>query len=94
MQETWVQILSLEDPLEEEIATSPVFLPGKTPWTKKKKNPPSHITGQIGVFVFLLSNIYEESDTTNQLSLSYQGQHPRSLYQFSSVAQSCLTLRP
>ena len=37
MQETWVQILSLEDPLEQEMATSPVFLPRKTPWTKKKK---------------------------------------------------------
>ena len=37
MQETWVQILSLEDPLEKEMAISPVFLPGKTPWTKKKK---------------------------------------------------------
>ena len=30
MQETWVQFLSLEDPLEKEMATSPVFLPGNS----------------------------------------------------------------
>ena len=29
MQETWVQSLGLEDPLEKEMAT-PVFLPGKS----------------------------------------------------------------
>ena len=28
-QEMWVQSLGWEDPLEEEIATHPVFLPGK-----------------------------------------------------------------
>ena len=30
MQETWVQSLSWEDSLEKEIATTPVFLPGKS----------------------------------------------------------------
>ena len=30
MQETWVQSLGWEDPLEEEMATTPVFLPGKS----------------------------------------------------------------
>ena len=30
MQETWVQSLSWEDPLEKEMATTPVFLPGKS----------------------------------------------------------------
>ena len=29
MQEMWVQSLGQEDPLEEEMATTPVFLPGK-----------------------------------------------------------------
>ena len=29
MQETWVQSLGQEDPLEKEMATTPVFLPGK-----------------------------------------------------------------
>ena len=29
MQETWVQSLGWEEPLEEEVATTPVFLPGK-----------------------------------------------------------------
>ena len=30
MQDTWVQFLGLEDPLEKEMATTPVFLPGKS----------------------------------------------------------------
>ena len=30
MQETWVQSLSREDPLEKEMATTPVFLPGES----------------------------------------------------------------
>ena len=34
MQETWVQSLSWQDPLEEGMAT-PVFLPGESPWTKE-----------------------------------------------------------
>ena len=29
MQETWVQLLSWEDPLEKEMANNPVFLPGE-----------------------------------------------------------------
>ena len=31
MQETWIRSLSQEDPLEEEVATPLVFLPGKSP---------------------------------------------------------------
>ena len=34
MQETWVQSLGKEDPLEREKATNPVFLPGQFPWTE------------------------------------------------------------
>ena len=29
MQETWVQSLDQEEPLEKEMATTPVFLPGE-----------------------------------------------------------------
>ena len=46
MQKTWVQSLGQEDPLEEEIAITPVFLPGKShgqkrlagysPWGRKE----------------------------------------------------------
>jgi len=35
MQETWVQPLGWEDPLEERMATTPVFLPEKSPWTEE-----------------------------------------------------------
>ena len=30
MQQTWVQILSLEDPLEKEMKLTPLSLPGKS----------------------------------------------------------------
>ena len=29
MQESWVQPLGRDDPLEKEVATTPVYLPGK-----------------------------------------------------------------
>ena len=35
MQETGVQFLGQEDPLEKEMATTPGFLPGKVPWTEE-----------------------------------------------------------
>ena len=37
MQETWVQSLSREDPLEKEIATHSSFLTWKTPWMEKPR---------------------------------------------------------
>ena len=48
MQETWVRFLSWEDPLEKEMATTPVFLPGEfhgqrslvgySPWGQKESD--------------------------------------------------------
>ena len=48
MQETWVQPLGWEDPLEEGMATLPVFLPGEphgqrslegySPWGRKESD--------------------------------------------------------
>ena len=35
VQETWVQFLGWENPLEEGMATCPVFLPGESPWTEE-----------------------------------------------------------
>ena len=35
MWETWVQFLGWEDSLEEGMATTPVFLPGESPWTEE-----------------------------------------------------------
>ena len=35
MQETWVQSLGLEDPLEKEMATHSSILAWRTPWTKE-----------------------------------------------------------
>ena len=34
MRDTWAGSLGWEDPLEEDMATPPVFLPGKSPWTE------------------------------------------------------------
>ena len=35
MQETWVQSLDQEDPLEEKMATCSLILAWKTPWTEE-----------------------------------------------------------
>ena len=35
MQETWVQFLDWEDPLEEGMQPASVFLPGESPWTEE-----------------------------------------------------------
>ena len=35
MLENWVQSLSSEDPLEEGMQPTPVFLPGESPWTEE-----------------------------------------------------------
>ena len=35
VQETGVRSLGQEDPLEEGMATTPVFLPGGSPWTEE-----------------------------------------------------------
>ena len=32
---TWIQFLGWKDPLEEGLATNPVFLPGEFPWTEE-----------------------------------------------------------
>ena len=35
MQETWVQFLGLEDPMEKEMATHSSFLAWRSPWTEE-----------------------------------------------------------
>ena len=35
MQETYVQSLGWEDPLEKGKTTTPVFFPGESPWTEE-----------------------------------------------------------
>ena len=55
VQETWVQSLDWEDPLEEGMATTPVFLPGE-----------SHEQRSLAGYSPLGR---QESDTTKQLSM-------------------------
>ena len=57
MQETWVQILSWEDPLEKETATFSSTLAWKIPWTE-----------ELGR---LQSMGFEESDTTERLHFHF-----------------------
>ena len=35
MQETWVRSLGWEDPLEEDVATTPVLLTGESSWSEE-----------------------------------------------------------
>ena len=37
MQETLVRFLDREDPLEEGMAPTPVFLPGESPWIEEPR---------------------------------------------------------
>ena len=69
-QETWVRSLGLEDPLEEEMAATPVFLPGKeshgqrslvdhNPWGRKE----SSTTEQLSAHAHLYSKGNSKLDT-------------------------------
>ena len=55
MQETWVQFLGWEDPLEKEMATHSSILAWRIPWTEE----PSRLYSTWG---------RRESDTTEQLT--------------------------
>ena len=52
MKEIWVQSLSREDPLEKEMATHSIFLPGEShgqrgpmgPWGRKQSDPTQRLT--------------------------------------------------
>ena len=48
MQETWVQPLGWEDPLEEGMATTPVFLPGESPWIEEPSSIQSMGSRRVG----------------------------------------------
>ena len=54
MQETWVQFLGQEDPLEKEMATHSSILTWRIPWTEEPGR--------------LQSMGLQESDTTSQLN--------------------------
>ena len=71
MRETWVQSLGQEDPLEKEMATTPVLLPGKfhgwrslvgySPWGPKESDTTErlHFTALLwnwSVFLFVLGS--------------------------------------
>ena len=49
MQETWVRPLVWEDPLEEGMATTPVFLPGDSPWTEEPEGLQSVESQSVGL---------------------------------------------
>ena len=49
MQETWIQSLGQEDPLEEEMATHSSILAWKIPWTKP--NPVQFSCSVVSIFV-------------------------------------------
>ena len=63
MQETWIQSLSQEDPLEKGMGTTPVFLPGKShgwrnlagysSWDHKELD----MTGQLKLTIYFMCKI-------------------------------------
>ena len=48
MQDTWVQSLGQEDPLEEEMATDSSFLAKKIPWTEEPGGLWSMVSQRVG----------------------------------------------
>ena len=48
MQETWVQSLGQEDPLEEGMATHPSILAWRIPWTEEPGGPQSMLLQRVG----------------------------------------------
>ena len=67
VQETWVQSLDLEDPLEKGKVTTPVFLPGEfhglySPRGRKE----SDVTGQLSLTKIVLKSHYMNTTTHSQ----------------------------
>ena len=48
MQETWVQTLGREDPLEKEMATYSSILPWRIPWTEEPGRTQSMDSQRVG----------------------------------------------
>ena len=48
MQETWVQFLGQEDPLEKEMATHSSILAWRIPWTEESGRVQSHGVSRVG----------------------------------------------
>ena len=67
MQEMWVRSLGQEDPLEVEITTHTVFLPGDVPWTEE----PGRLQS-VGS--------QKESDTTQSLKNNNRIKHTRCIW--------------
>ena len=57
MQETWVQFLGSEDPLEKGMATHASILAGRIPWTEE---PGSMLFSLLLLFILLFSHNSDE----------------------------------
>ena len=65
MQETWVQFLGQEDPLEEEIAAHSSILAGIIPWTEEPGGPQS--MGLQRVYLVTKQQHYDHTHYTKYL---------------------------
>ena len=74
MQETWIQSLGQEDPLEEEMATHSSILAWKIPWTNP--NPVQFSCSVVSIFV-------TPGTVARQVSLSIT--NPWSLFKLMSI---------
>ena len=57
LQETWVQFLGSEDPLEKGMATHASILAGRIPWTEE---PGSMLFSLLLLFILLFSHNSDE----------------------------------
>ena len=65
MQDTWVQFLGQEDPLEKEMATHSSILTWRIPWTKEPGRAPVH--GLIRVRHDLVTKPPELDNSENEV---------------------------
>ena len=78
MQDTWVQSLGQEDPLEKGMATTTVFWPvefhgqnlaGYSPWGSKEQDTTERLTTQTLATCAVIHHIYHIIDMISHLSI-------------------------
>ena len=79
MQEIWVRFLAWEDPLELEMATPPVFLPGKvhgqrnlvdySPWGLKESDMTKQLS-TIVYYIYVHSSVNEHNEYFHHLAIA------------------------
>ena len=80
MQETWVQVLGREDPLEEEMATHSSILAWRIPWTEEPGGLQSMGSPRVG-----------HNSETNTFTFQYKAGDPKRSVQWWVLKRRCVS---